>query len=67
LSTPIPQILLALEGKADFVSQTNPFGPSKPRKKTDAEKIEQQRNLFQRRKMDAAQRIRDMKESRKHG
>jgi len=64
LHTPIPQIILAIDGKADFVSKTNPFGPA--RKKTDAEKLKDQRNLFQRRKLDAAQRIRDMKAS-KHG
>jgi len=62
--TPIPQIMLALEGKADFVAQTNPFGPTKPRKKTDAEKLQEQRSLFHRRKLDAAQRVKDMKAQR---
>jgi len=61
LSTPTPQIMLALEGKIDFACQTNPFGPSKPRNKSDQQKLQEQRNLFVRRKMDAAQRIKDMK------
>lgn len=34
-STPIPQIVLAVEGKMDFTQKTNPFGapPRKPTKK----------------------------------
>lgn len=63
----MPLILLALEGKMDCLEKTNPFGPpKKPRKKTDAEKLQDQRNLFHRRRMDAAQRVREMKE-KKHG
>lgn len=54
--------MLALEGKADFVSQTNPFGPSKPVKKTDKQNIQDQRNLFYRMKMDAAQAAMDKRE-----
>jgi len=52
---------LAIDGKADFVSQTNPFGPSKKRKKTDEQKIADQRALFARMKMDARERIREKK------
>jgi len=46
---------LAIDGKADFVSQTSPFGPSKKRNKTDEQKIADQRALFARMKMDAKQ------------
>lgn len=37
LSTPIPQVMLALEGKFDFAAKTNPFGgkAAKPRKPDD--------------------------------
>lgn len=66
LYTPIPQILLAIQGKADFVSQSNPFGSTKPRQKTDEQKLQDQRNLFSRLKMDAAERQRT-KKAEKHG
>jgi hypothetical protein len=66
LSTAVPQIILAVEGKADFASQTNPFGPSKPKKKADEKTIQDQRNLFQRMKLDAAQRQKE-KRGQSHG
>ena len=51
--TPIPQIVLAIEGKMDFARMTNPFGGKK--EKTDEQKAEinKQRTAFQLMKMDA--------------
>ena len=66
LYTPIPQILLAIQGKAEFVAQSNPFGSSKPRKKTDEQKLQDQRNLFARMRLDAAERQR-AKKVKPHG
>lgn len=41
----------------DFVSKTNPFGRPKP-KKSNNPKIQEQRAIFQRMKMDARDRFR---------
>jgi len=62
----VPQITLAIEGKGEFVMQTNPFGPSKPKKKSEEQKLQEQRTLFHRAKMDARQRQLD-KRTGKHG
>ncbi|MFV3077963.1 hypothetical protein [Niveispirillum fermenti] len=38
LATPIPQILLALDGRVEWATLTNPFGGKrKPKPATDAE------------------------------
>ncbi|MEM1142725.1 MAG: hypothetical protein AAGI88_09085 [Pseudomonadota bacterium] len=53
VSTPIPQLLLAFEGKIDCVTKTNPFGAKPKRKPADEDKLKEQRALFNRMKLDA--------------
>jgi hypothetical protein len=43
--------MLAIDGKADFLKKTNPFGP--PQKETPTEKVAKQREQFRLMKMDA--------------
>ena len=45
LTTPIPQVMLALEGKFDFAVKSNPFGgkPAEARKPVDADVIRKKR------------------------
>jgi hypothetical protein len=64
LHTPIPQILLAFEGKIDFTAKTNPFGVKKKPKPADLEKLQEQRAQFHRLKLDARDAVRRKKESR---
>ena len=52
LDTPIPQLMLALEGKIDFAKKTNPFAATE-KDDSAVRKIEEQRALFHRMKMDA--------------
>ncbi len=39
LNTPIPQILLAFDGKVDFIVKTNPFGDGKSGKGAKANDV----------------------------
>lgn len=52
-ATPVPQLLLALDGKMEFVAKTNPFGAvkKKPTKEQQA-KIQQQRDALNRVRLD---------------
>jgi len=61
LNTPIPQIILAMEGKYDFAMKTNPFGAKpkpKPNKKREA-KLEAQRSKFALLRLEAKQHHKD--------
>lgn len=44
LDTPVPMIVLAIEGKVDFVQKTNPFGSGK--KKTKAQTPEEMKDFL---------------------
>lgn len=62
LNTPIPQIILAYEGKMDFAVKTNPFGAPKkvpPSKAQEREgKIKRQRSRLALMKVEARQKQR---------
>lgn len=49
LSTPIPQIALALEGKFDFAVKTNPFGgkPTEAKKPVDESVVIKRRKALE--------------------
>lgn len=57
MSAPIPQILLAYEGRIDFVVKTNPFGGGSknttPEKPKNTEKLDALRTQFALAKLDA--------------
>jgi hypothetical protein len=63
LNTPIPQIILALEGKYDFAVKTNPFGGGKKESKRTPEEraafIKAQRTEFAFIKADSRRKARE--------
>jgi hypothetical protein len=53
MTTPIPQIILAVEGKMDFARMTNPFGAKKKQTEEQKAELNKQRSAFQLMKLDA--------------
>lgn len=71
LDAPIPQIILAIEGKADFARKSNPFGGGEKKKApalTEAQqrKVAEQRTRFALMKLDAKQRFKARQKNEQH-
>ena len=43
LNTPIPQLLLAIEGKFEFANKTTPFGGGQPKKPLDEKTVSERK------------------------
>ena len=54
LNTPIPQLLLAIDGRFEFANKTNPFGGGKPKKPMDESVVKERKATLDMIKANAA-------------